>query len=89
MLGIHHGVFCVKLLLEPDAADVRGRSGELGWKLMLGAVMAVEKNLLWGRRLSAPLEGWCSWCGGSRCCWMYWQPRRHDWTDGHGCELEL
>jgi predicted metal-binding membrane protein len=29
--------------------------GNLGWMLLLGAVMAVEKNLPWGRRLSAPL----------------------------------
>jgi predicted metal-binding membrane protein len=29
--------------------------GSLGWMLALGAVMAVEKNLPWGRRLSAPL----------------------------------
>jgi predicted metal-binding membrane protein len=30
-------------------------TGNVGWMLMLGAVMAVEKNLPWGRRLSAPL----------------------------------
>jgi predicted metal-binding membrane protein len=29
--------------------------GNLGWMLALGAVMGVEKNLPWGRRLSAPL----------------------------------
>jgi predicted metal-binding membrane protein len=29
--------------------------GSLGWMLLLGAVMAAEKNLPWGRRLSAPL----------------------------------
>ena len=29
--------------------------GNLGWMLMLGTVMAAEKNLPWGRRLSAPL----------------------------------
>ena len=27
----------------------------LGWMLALGAVMAVEKNVPWGRKLSAPL----------------------------------
>jgi len=27
----------------------------LGWMLALGAMMAMEKNLPWGRRLSAPL----------------------------------
>jgi predicted metal-binding membrane protein len=30
-------------------------TGNVGWMLALGAVMAAEKNLPWGRRLSAPL----------------------------------
>jgi predicted metal-binding membrane protein len=29
--------------------------GNLGWMLALGTVMAVEKNMPWGRRISAPL----------------------------------
>ena len=29
--------------------------GSLGWMLALGAVMAVEKNVSWGRKISAPL----------------------------------
>jgi predicted metal-binding membrane protein len=29
--------------------------GNVGWMLALGAVMAVEKNMPWGRKLSAPL----------------------------------
>jgi predicted metal-binding membrane protein len=29
--------------------------GSLGWMLAIGAVMAIEKNVSWGRRLSAPL----------------------------------
>jgi predicted metal-binding membrane protein len=29
--------------------------GHLAWMLGLGLVMAVEKNVRWGRRLSAPL----------------------------------
>jgi predicted metal-binding membrane protein len=29
--------------------------GNLGWMFTLGAVMAIEKNMPWGRRLSAPL----------------------------------
>jgi predicted metal-binding membrane protein len=27
----------------------------MGWMLALGAAMAVEKNAMWGRRISAPL----------------------------------
>ena len=30
-------------------------AGSLGWMLVLGAVMAVEKNVSWGRKISAPL----------------------------------
>lgn len=54
-LGVHHGLFCVgccwSLLLLMFAVGV----GNVGWMLVLGAVMAAEKNLPWGRRLSAPL----------------------------------
>jgi predicted metal-binding membrane protein len=55
LLGVHHGVFCVgccwSLMLVMFAVGV----GNLGWMLALGALMAVEKNLPRGRRLSAPL----------------------------------
>jgi predicted metal-binding membrane protein len=30
-------------------------SGSVGWMLALGAVMATEKNLRWGRALARPL----------------------------------
>jgi predicted metal-binding membrane protein len=30
-------------------------TASLSWMLLLGIVMALEKNLPWGRRLSAPL----------------------------------
>jgi predicted metal-binding membrane protein len=29
--------------------------GNIGWMLALGTVMAVEKNISWGRRMSVPL----------------------------------
>src|SRR5438270_443449 len=55
LLGIHHGVFCVgccwTLMLLMFAVGV----GNFGWMLVLGAVMAIEKNVSWGRRLSAPV----------------------------------
>src|SRR6185503_19078575 len=54
-LGVAHGLFCVgccwSLMLLMFAVGV----GSLGWMLVLGLVMAIEKNLPWGRRLSAPL----------------------------------
>lgn len=55
LLGVHHGIFCVgccwSLMLMMFGVGV----GNLGWMLAIGAVMAVEKNMPWGRRLSAPL----------------------------------
>jgi predicted metal-binding membrane protein len=55
ILGVHHGLFCVGccwlLMLLMFAVGV----GSLGWMLALGALMALEKNMPWGRRVSAPL----------------------------------
>jgi predicted metal-binding membrane protein len=54
-LGVHHGAFCLgccwSLMLVMFAVGV----GNIAWMLALGAVLAVEKNMPWGRRLSAPL----------------------------------
>jgi predicted metal-binding membrane protein len=54
-LGAHHGLFCVgccwALMLLMFAVGV----GSLAWMLLLGAIMAAEKNLPAGRRLSASL----------------------------------
>jgi predicted metal-binding membrane protein len=54
-LGVNHGIFCVgccwALMLLMFGVGV----GNLGWMLALGAVMAIEKNLPWGRKLSAPV----------------------------------
>lgn len=61
-LGAHHALFCVgccwALMLLMFALGM----GNLGWMLVLAALMAIEKNLSWGRRISAPL-GWAllSW----------------------------
>jgi predicted metal-binding membrane protein len=55
VLGVHHGLFCVGccwlLMLLMFAVGV----GSLGWMLALGALMALEKNMPWGRRVSTPL----------------------------------
>ena len=54
-LGVHHGIFCVGccwlLMLLMFAVGV----GNIGVMMLLGGVMAVEKNMPWGRKLSAPL----------------------------------
>ena len=55
LLGINHGIFCVgccwALMLLMFAVGV----GNVAWMLLLGALMAAEKNLPSGRQLSAPL----------------------------------
>ncbi|MEX0804373.1 MAG: DUF2182 domain-containing protein [Candidatus Binatia bacterium] len=62
-LGIHHGVFCVgccwALMLLMFVVGI----GNVGWMLVLGALMAVEKNMAWGRRMSAPLGVALLGCG--------------------------
>jgi predicted metal-binding membrane protein len=54
-LGIDHGAFCVgcrwSLMLLIFVVGV----GNVGWMLILGAIMAVEKNMPWGKQLSDPL----------------------------------
>jgi predicted metal-binding membrane protein len=55
LLGINHGIFCVgccwALMLLMFGVGV----GNVGWMLGLGAIMAAEKNLPGGQKLSAPL----------------------------------
>ena len=54
-LGVDHGVFCVgccwALMLLMFVVGV----GSLVWMMILALVMGIEKNVAWGRRLSAPL----------------------------------
>jgi predicted metal-binding membrane protein len=54
-MGVAHGLFCVgccwSLMLVMFAVGL----GSLTWMLVLGVVMAIEKNVSWGRRLSGPL----------------------------------
>ncbi len=62
-LGAHHGLFCVgccwSLMLIMFAVGV----GNIGWMLLLATVMAIEKNMPWGRHLSAPLGAALVVCG--------------------------
>lgn len=54
-LGIDHGIFCVgccwALMLLMFAIGV----GSIGWMFILAVLMAIEKNVPWGRRISIPL----------------------------------
>ena len=55
LLGINHGVFCVGCCWALMLLMFAVGTGNVGWMLALGAVMAIEKNMPWGRKLSAPL----------------------------------
>ncbi len=55
LLGIDHGLFCVGCCWALMLLMFVVGAGSVGWMLLLGAVMAAEKNLTWGRRLSLPL----------------------------------
>jgi predicted metal-binding membrane protein len=63
-LGAAHGLFCVGCCWALMLLMFAFGMGSLGWMLLLAAVMAVEKNLPWGRKLGAPLGvgllGWAA-----------------------------
>ncbi len=54
-LGVQHGAFCVGCCWALMFLMFAVGTGNVGWMLVLGAVMAIEKNVRWGRRLSTPL----------------------------------
>ena len=54
-LGAHHGLFCVGCCWALMLLMFALGTGSLGWMLVLAAIMAIEKNVSWGRRLSTPL----------------------------------
>lgn len=55
LLGVHHGAFCVGCCWALMLLGFVLGLGSVGWMLAIGAVMAMEKNLPWGRHLAAPL----------------------------------
>jgi predicted metal-binding membrane protein len=55
LLGVHHGLFCVGCCWAIMLLMFLVGTGSVGWMLAIGAVMATEKNVAWGKRLSAPL----------------------------------
>jgi predicted metal-binding membrane protein len=64
VLGAHHGLYCVGCCWALMLLMFVVGAGSLGWMLVLAALMAIEKNFAWGRRLSAPLGlgllGWAA-----------------------------
>ncbi len=63
-LGVDHGLFCVGCCWAIMLLMFVVGTGSVGWMLALGAVMALEKNSPWGRKLSHPLGaaliGWAA-----------------------------
>jgi predicted metal-binding membrane protein len=55
LLGGRHGAFCVGCCWSLMLLMFVVGSGNIGWMLALGAVMAAEKNLPGGRRLAGPI----------------------------------
>ena len=55
LLGAHHGLFCVGCCWALMLLMFAVGTGNIGWMMGLGAIMAIEKNVSWGRRLSTPL----------------------------------
>jgi predicted metal-binding membrane protein len=65
LLGARHDAFCVGCCWALMLLMFAVGTGSIGWMLGLGAVMAAEKNLRWGRHLGKPfgvvLLGWAAW----------------------------
>ena len=62
VLGGHHGGFCVGCCWAIMLLMFVVGTGNVGYMLVLGAIMALEKNAPWGRQLSRPLGfGLLSW----------------------------
>ena len=55
VLGGHHGAFCVGCCWAIMLLMFVVGTGNVGYMLALGAIMALEKNAPWGRLLSRPL----------------------------------
>jgi predicted metal-binding membrane protein len=54
-IGMDHGLFCVGCCWSIMFLMFLVNTGSLVWMLLLGAVMALEKNFPWGRRMSAAI----------------------------------
>jgi predicted metal-binding membrane protein len=63
-LGAHHGLYCVGCCWALMLLMFVVGMGNLGWMMLLALLMALEKNLSGGRRLSMPLGllllGWAA-----------------------------
>jgi predicted metal-binding membrane protein len=56
-LGAMHGLYCIGCCWALMLLMFVVGTGSIGWMLVLGLIMAIEKNHRWGRYLSAPVGG--------------------------------
>ena len=68
-MGLRHGLFCVGCCWALMLLMFVVGTGSVGWMMALGAVMAVEKNHAWGRRLSRPFG--CALLAGAGVIVLY------------------
>ena len=54
-LGTHHGIFCIGCCWSLMLLMFLAVTVHLLWMLALGTIMAIEKNMPWGNRISTPL----------------------------------
>jgi len=54
-LGAHHGLFCIGCCWSLMLLMFLAVTVHMLWMLVLGTVMAIEKNMPWGARISTPL----------------------------------
>jgi predicted metal-binding membrane protein len=54
-LGLDHGLYCVGCCWALMLLMFVLGAGNLVWMFVLASMMAIEKNVSWGRRLSAPV----------------------------------
>ncbi len=54
-LGAHHGIFCVGCCWSLMLLMFTLGAGSIGWMLLLGTLMAVEKNSRWGKPFARAL----------------------------------
>jgi predicted metal-binding membrane protein len=55
MLGAQHGKFCVGCCWSLMLLMILVGTGSILWMLLLGGIMATEKNVRWGRKMGKPL----------------------------------
>jgi predicted metal-binding membrane protein len=54
-LGAHHGLFCIGCCWSLMLLMFLAVTVHMLWMLLLGTVMAIEKNMTWGSRISSPV----------------------------------